>query len=134
MSGIEKETDLGRMLVTQAETRRSSSDGVMTEKAIDAGATREIVFGRWVIDPDVALPAHVHTADTIAYCVRGSCSFRIGDDLGGEFEIGPGDYAYIPAGTVHTETTGSDGVELVFARDRKGGETTMLEVDELMDE
>jgi len=118
--------DLGRMLVTRAQVERSSSDGVIIEKAFPAGAAREMVFGRWVIDPDVALPAHVHSADTIAYCVSGSCSFRIGEDLGSKFEIGPGDYAYIPAGTVHTETTGSEGVELVFARDRNGGETTML--------
>lgn len=130
MSEIENQPNFGSMLVTRAHARRSSSGGVATETAFAAGDAREMVFGRWVIDPDVALPAHVHTADTIAYCVRGSCSFHIGDDLDSEFEIGPGDYAYIPAGTVHTEATGSEGVELVFARDRKGGETTMLDVDE----
>jgi quercetin dioxygenase-like cupin family protein len=103
---------------------RSASDGVLTEKALRPGDAREIVFGRWVIDADVSLPAHVHTADTIAYCVSGSCAFQIGDQLDERFEIGPGDYAYIPAGTVHTEETGANGVELIFARDRQGGETS----------
>lgn len=102
---------------------RAASDGVLTEKALRPGDAREIVFGRWVIDAEVSLPAHVHSADTIAYCVSGSCAFKVGDRLDEEFEIGPGDYAYIPAGTVHTEQTGANGVELIFARDRQGGET-----------
>lgn len=105
----------------------STSSGVLTEKALRPGDAREIVFGRWVIDADVSLPAHVHSADTIAYCVRGSCAFRIGDELDQWFEIGPGDYAYIPAGTVHTEETGAHGVELIFARDRQGGETSAVD-------
>lgn len=116
---------LEQMLVTRDSAPRANSDGVLTEKAIVA---RELVFGRWVIDPDVSLGAHVHSADTIAYCVKGSCSFEVGDDLGSGFEIGPGDYAFIPAGTVHTETTGSEGVELIFARDLKGGVTKSVDV------
>lgn len=117
--------DLKQMLVTGDSAERATSDGVMTEKAIVA---RELVFGRWVIDPDVSLGAHVHSADTIAYCVRGGCSFEVGDDLEKEFRIGPGDYAFIPAETVHTETTGSEGVELIFARDLKGGVTRKVDV------
>lgn len=117
------------MLISSSRVQRSSSGGVVTEKAIDGSVAREILFGRWVIDPDVDLPAHIHSADTIAYCVTGSCSFRVGEDLEEGFEIGPGDYAYIPAGVMHTEATGSEGVELVFARDRQGGETTMVAED-----
>lgn len=114
------------MLISSSQVQRSSSDGVVTEKALDGSIAREIVFGRWLIDPEVDLPAHIHSADTIAYCVTGSCSFRVGDDLDETFEIGPGDYAYIPAGVRHTESTGSEGVELVFARDRQGGETNLV--------
>jgi quercetin dioxygenase-like cupin family protein len=102
---------------------------VLTERALRPGDAREIVFGRWVIDANLSLPAHVHTADTIAYCIRGSCAFRIGDRLDEWFEIGPGDYAFIPAGTVHTEETGENGVELIFARDRQGGDTSPHSVD-----
>lgn len=120
-------TDISQLRIRAAETKRHLDQGVMTEKAVDGTIAREIVFGRFVIEPDVALPAHIHSADTIAYCIRGSCSFRVGDNLDQEFEIGPGDYAYIPADTLHTETTGNDGVELIFARDRQGGETTMVE-------
>lgn len=122
-------SEIDRFWIKSTEAKRNSSGGVMMEKAIDASTSRELVFGRWVIDPEVELAAHIHSADTIAYCVRGSCSFRVGEDLDEEFEIGPGDYAYIPAGKLHTETTGSDGVELVFARDRQGGETTMADVE-----
>jgi uncharacterized RmlC-like cupin family protein len=121
--------EINRFWIKSIEAKRNSNGGVMMEKAIDASTARELVFGRWVIDPDVALAAHIHSADTIAYCVKGSCSFRVGDGLDQEFEIGPGDYAYIPAGTLHTETTGSDGVELVFARDRQGGETTKVDIE-----
>lgn len=117
--------DLEQMLVTRDSAETANSDGVMTEKAIVA---RELVFGRWVIDPEVSLAAHMHSADTIAYCLRGSCSFEVGDDLGREFRIGPGDYAFIPADTVHTETTGSEGVELIFARDLKGGVTKKVDI------
>jgi quercetin dioxygenase-like cupin family protein len=107
----------------------ATSGGVLTERALRPGDAREIVFGRWVIDANLSLPAHVHTADTIAYCIRGSCAFRIGDRLDEWFEIGPGDYAFIPAGTVHTEETGENGVELIFARDRQGGDTSPHSVD-----
>jgi uncharacterized RmlC-like cupin family protein len=115
-----------RTRIAADTVQRSAGDGVLTEKALGPGDAREIVFGRFVIDAGVSLPAHVHTADTIAYCIAGSCSFRVGDRLEEEFEIGPGDYAYIPAGMVHTEATGADGVELIFARDRRGGETSAV--------
>lgn len=118
--------DITHMAIRAKDAKRQTDGGVLTEKAIDAETAPELVFGRFVIDPGVSLPAHVHSADTIAYCVRGSCSFRVGDSLDTEFEIGPGDYAYVPAGTVHTEATGDEGVELVFARDRRGGETAIL--------
>ena len=119
--------NIHRMKISADRVERFTSDGVLTEKALGRDDAPEIVFGRFEIDPGVDLAAHVHTADTIAYCVRGSCTFRVGDQLEEEFEIGPGDYAYIPAGTVHTEATGGDGVELIFARDRQGGETSLFE-------
>lgn len=112
--------------ITPERADRTDTDGVITERALGSGDARELVFGRFVIDAGISLDPHIHTADTIAYCVRGSCSFRVGDDLADGFEIGPGDYAFIPAGTVHTEATGAVGVELVFARDRQGGETSMV--------
>ncbi len=107
--------------ISNSQTGRTSLDGVVTEMALRPGDAPELTFGKFVIEPGVSLPAHTHDADTIAYCVTGSCSFRIGDQLDNEFEIGPGEYCYIPAGVLHTEETGQDGVELVFARDRQGG-------------
>jgi len=120
-------SDIDQLKITAKNANRTYSDGVLTETALESGDAREIVFGKFVIDPGVSLPAHVHSADTIAYCVTGSCSFRVGDLLDVEFEIGPGEYAFIPAGTVHTEATGENGVELIFARDRQGGESSAVE-------
>ena len=56
--------------------------------------------------------------------IANPCSFRVGEQLDEEFEIGPGEYCYIPAGVFHAEATGEDGVELIFARDRQGGHTS----------
>lgn len=61
------------------------------------------------------------------HCIRGTCSFRVGDELDDGFAMGPGDYAYIPAGTLYTESTGSEGVELIFARDRQGRDTQFVD-------
>lgn len=116
-------------LITPRDLTRTDADGVLTEKALDGQriAAPELVFGRYVIEPRIDLAPHIHSADTIAYCIRGTCSFRVGDELEEEFEMGPGDYCYIPAGTLHTESTGSDGVELIFARDHQGGDTEFVD-------
>jgi quercetin dioxygenase-like cupin family protein len=107
--------------ISANEAEQSSSDGVFTEMELRPGDARELTFGKFVIEPGVSLPAHTHAFDTMAHCVTGSCSFRIGEELDEEFEIAPGQYCYIPAGVVHTEETGVEGVELIFARDRQGG-------------
>lgn len=114
-------TIVDNMKINSSRADRTSSDGVLTEMALRPGDAPELTFGKFVIEPGVSLPAHTHAADTVAYCVTGSCSFRVGEELDEEFEIGPGEYCYIPAGVVHTEETGEDGVELIFARDRQGG-------------
>lgn len=116
-------------LITPDDLTRSDARGVLTEKALDGQRipAPELVFGRFVIEAGIDLAPHVHSADTIAYCIRGTCSFRTGEALDEGFEMGPGDYAYIPAGTLHTESTGSEGVELIFARDRRGGETEFVD-------
>lgn len=113
-------------IITAAAAPRTNTDGVVTERAIDADTVGapELVFGRFDIAPHVDLAPHIHSADTVAYCIRGTCSFRVGHQLDRTIEMGPGDYVYIPAATVHTETTGNEGVELIFARDRRGGQTT----------
>jgi quercetin dioxygenase-like cupin family protein len=110
-----------RLKISATEAEQTSSDGVFTEMALRPGDAPELTFGKFVIGPGVSLPAHTHAFDTMAYCVTGSCSFRIGEELDEEFEIAPGQYCYIPAGIVHTEETGEEGVELIFARDRQGG-------------
>ena len=117
-------TTISNMKIGNEDADRTSSDGVLTELALRPGDAPELTFGKYVIDAGVSLPAHTHAADTIAYCVTGSCSFRVGEHLDQEFEIGPGEYCYIPAGVLHTEETGENGVELIFARDRQGGQAT----------
>ena len=106
-------TKLSDLKISSNQVDRASSDGVLMEMALRPGDAPELTFGKFVIDPGVSLPAHQHAADTIAYCVTGSCSFRVGEQLDEEFTIGPGEYCYIPAGVLHTEETGEDGAELI---------------------
>ncbi len=117
-------TTLSNLKISSSQADRTSSGGVLMEMALRPGDAPELTFGKFVIEPGVSLSPHTHTADTIAYCVTGSCSFRVGEQLDEEFEIGPGEYCYIPAGVFHAEATGEDGVELIFARDRQGGHTS----------
>lgn len=100
-------------LIIPRELTRTDAGGVLTEKALDGQriAAPELVFGRFVIEPRIDLAPHIHSADSIAYCIRGTCNFRIGEQLDEQLGMGPGDYVYIPAGTLHTESTGSEGVE-----------------------
>ena len=114
-------TTISDLKIGNDQADRTSSDGVLTELALGPGDAPELIFGKFIIEPGSSLPAHTHACDTIAYCVTGSCSFRVGDELDEHFEIGPGEYCYIPAGVLHTEETGQEGVELIFARDRQGG-------------
>jgi quercetin dioxygenase-like cupin family protein len=58
------------------------------------------------IDPDSSLPEHHHENEQLGMVLRGSMTFRIGDE---ERELVSGDTWRIPSNTPHSATAGSDG-------------------------
>lgn len=85
-------------------------------------------FARFVAEAGLAIPRHTHTSETIAFLESGRAAFTVGMDGKERFEIGPGDYIYMPAGVVHTEETlGEEGAVFLMARDGGGGDTTFID-------
>ena len=58
------------------------------------------------IDPRSRLPEHRHDNEQLGMLLRGSMTFRIGDE---ERELVPGDTWSIPSGTPHSASAGPDG-------------------------
>ena len=65
-----------------------------------------ITFAIVEIDPDSPLPEHHHENEQLGMVIRGSMTFRIGDE---ERELVPGDTWRIPSNTPHSATAGTDG-------------------------
>ncbi len=62
------------------------------------------------LDPDSVVAEHSHANEQLGMVVRGSVSFRIGDD---ERALGPGDTWRIAPNTPHEVHTGPDGAVVV---------------------
>jgi quercetin dioxygenase-like cupin family protein len=62
------------------------------------------------IEPDAALPEHDHANEQFGIMLRGSASFRVGDETK---ELGPGDIWRIPGGTPHALVAGAEGAEVI---------------------
>jgi quercetin dioxygenase-like cupin family protein len=62
------------------------------------------------IEPDAALPEHDHANEQFGIMLRGSASFRVGDETK---ELGPGDIWRIPSGTPHSLVAGPEGAEVI---------------------
>lgn len=58
------------------------------------------------IEPGAALPEHDHENEQLGTIIRGSMTFRIGNE---ERELGPGGMWRIPPNTPHSATAGPDG-------------------------
>jgi mannose-6-phosphate isomerase-like protein (cupin superfamily) len=56
---------------------------------------------------------HTHPFRKVLFCAEGSITFHSGD---GDVTLRPGDRLDVDAATVHSATTGSDGVTCVEAR------------------
>ena len=65
-----------------------------------------LTFAIVEIDPDSPLPEHYHENEQLGMVLRGSMTFRIGDE---ERELVPGDTWRIPPNTPHSATAGPDG-------------------------
>jgi quercetin dioxygenase-like cupin family protein len=58
------------------------------------------------IDPGAGLPEHHHANEQLGLVIRGSLTFRIGDE---ERQLGPGGIWRIPSDVAHSATGGADG-------------------------
>jgi len=76
-----------------------------------------VTFAVVEIDPDSPLQEHQHENEQLGMVLRGSMTFRIGDE---ERELHPGDTWSIPSNTPHSGTAGPDGTIVldVFAPTR----------------
>jgi quercetin dioxygenase-like cupin family protein len=64
------------------------------------------------LEPDAVVPEHQHENEQLGVVIRGSITFRIGDETR---ELGPGGTWRILANAPHSVTTGPEGAVLVEA-------------------
>ena len=62
------------------------------------------------IEPNAVLPEHEHANEQFGMVLRGSASFRVGDETR---ELRPGDIWRIPSHTPHTLVAGPEGAEVL---------------------
>jgi len=62
------------------------------------------------LEPDSVVPEHSHENEQVGMLVRGSMTFRIGDE---RRELRSGETWVIPSGTPHDVVTGPDGAALI---------------------
>jgi quercetin dioxygenase-like cupin family protein len=77
-------------------------DGV-TAQAVEGERTTLAVVD---LEPGSAVPEHNHENEQLGVLIRGSMSFRVGDE---SREVGPGDTWRIPSHVPHEVTAGPDG-------------------------
>lgn len=65
------------------------------------------------IEPNVHRPAHAHAFDARLLVLDGAITLVFGDQ---RCAYGPGDTCTVPAGTLHEEHTGADGVKYLVGR------------------
>jgi mannose-6-phosphate isomerase-like protein (cupin superfamily) len=83
---------------------------LMPELALSRSAVRmddALVVFNWV-QPPSTLPLHDHPFDQLALILQGRGILRVDDEA---YELGPGEFAYIPAGATHgLEAVGTEPV------------------------
>jgi len=62
------------------------------------------------LDPGAVVAEHAHENEQLGIVLRGSMSFRVGDEVR---ELGPGGTWTIPAHTPHEATAGPDGAVVI---------------------
>jgi unsaturated pyranuronate lyase len=62
------------------------------------------------IEPHAVLPEHDHANEQFGIVLRGTASFRVGDETR---ELGPGDIWRIPADTPHSLVAGPEGADVI---------------------
>lgn len=114
-------------LIKAADVFRYSA-GAFSSEFTEPAHPEELVLGKFATGPGFKIPPHHHTCNTICFLVRGRAAF---DTDEGRLEMGPGDYAVIEAGVIHTEeTVGGEEAEFVLARDHGGGDTIPVDPED----
>jgi quercetin dioxygenase-like cupin family protein len=76
-------------------------------RAVDGG---RITLAVVELDPGAFVAEHAHENEQLGIVLRGSMSFRVGDE---ERELGPGGTWTIPANTPHEATAGPEGAVVI---------------------
>jgi quercetin dioxygenase-like cupin family protein len=71
-----------------------------------------LTLGLIELDPDCTIREHSHENEQVGILLRGSMTFRIGDE---SRELGPGGAWSIPANTPHEAVTGPEGAIVIEA-------------------
>lgn len=81
-------------------------DGVAARTVEGAGAAFAVVE----LDPNAVVAEHSHANEQLGLVLRGSVTFRVGDETR---ELGPGGAWRIPANVPHEVHAGPEGAEVV---------------------
>jgi unsaturated pyranuronate lyase len=81
-------------------------EGVLARTVEGRGCSLAVVE----LDPDSVVPEHSHVNEQLGIVIRGSVSFRIGDETR---DLGPGGTWRIPPNAPHEVRTGPDGAVVI---------------------
>jgi quercetin dioxygenase-like cupin family protein len=81
-------------------------DGVVGRSVHGDEATLSVL----TLEPNVKVPEHSHRNEQMGVLVRGSVTFRVGDE---EKLLSPGETWVIPAHVPHSVDTGPDGASII---------------------
>lgn len=100
----------------------AQTSGMMRYPGVAASTVgaKNLWLGYVTMAPGARSGAHHHgDCESAIYVIRGSARFRFGDQLADTFDVGPGDFVYVPPQIVHQEINASDdeGIEMIVARD-----------------
>ena len=79
--------------------------------------------------PDALVPEHRHPQEQMGICIRGSITFRLGNDVGEVRELGPGGTWRVAPDTAHEVVAGLEGAIVidVFAPTRSDWDFPILD-------
>ena len=91
----------------------------VTYKAVAEQTGGAYALFEWVVEPGPGVPPHYQRYEDEAFWIlAGTFRLRLGDET---LELGPGGYAFVPRGTVHTLTNGGGGPGRLLALVTPGG-------------
>ncbi len=122
-----------RVVRPQERDRGTAQTPGMQREAGVAGTTvgaQKLWLGHVTMAPGVKSGAHHHgPVESAIYVISGRARFRYGARLEQTFEVGPGDFVFVPPQAVHQEINldVNAPLEVIVARD--GQENVVVNVD-----